>query len=431
MHADGSATIRTVSTNEDETKTIEDVKFDKAPEDLGSICQKKPIGPPIDLPQGARWTAKRQILTDEATGNITITIVYRITRLDGKEYTQREESMNDEPVKITKGPLEDNDKVTQEENKVPQRIADIQLDDTERDPSSTNQEDQQTKKESDFNFLSEPIISSQMNEASVVSAPSPPSSANKKIPPALPEPIESEKSALPKSPGGGSIGPPRDLPEGAGWKARRETITDGTGSKTITATYEITSAGLQWTQIEITQPDGEVSIQTSAKRPAPPGSSALGKPIPPPTNLPQGAGWKARRESFTADTGHLTIVTTYDIMHDGHLYNQIETRLGDADAVPHAIEKTDKRPAPPDALSPRSKKPVPPPQELPQGAGWKASRQTVIDERGVATTTTTYTITTRNPISYVLSEYEQIETQLGDDGPINITHKSAPKEIGY
>lgn len=209
------------------------------------------------------------------------------------------------------------------------------------------------------------------------------------------------------------------MPDGAGWKARRESRTVA-GLCTMTTTYDITHDGYTYTQKETQVGDAEPVIETSDKRPAAPDAAPLAPPIGPPLELPKGAGWKARRESVKDQNGKLTMYTTYDITHGSTLYTQKETQVGDEPPV--ITDKGDHRPAPPPTGS--AAKPILEPIDLPAGAGWRASRTIIKNEQGIETTTTTYVITARDPATGVTSEYQQRQVQIGDE-PSSIS-KSEP-----
>lgn len=134
-------------------------------------------------------------------------------------------------------------------------------------------------------------------------------------------------------------------------------------------------------------------------------------PIGPPVALPQGAGWKARRESKTAD-GRRTVTTTYVVTHGGKQWDQTETSIGDD---PPTVVKSAIREIPVAASTP-----IGAPQNLPAGAGWKASRETKFDENGTRHVTTTYEITHAGTI------FEQKEVQRGDD-PAVVVEKGAAR----
>ena len=387
-HADGSATIRTVTKEKGETKT-EEVKCAKPPVE----SPKKPIGPPRDLPKDAQWTAKRQITTDEK-GIVTTKITYRVTRTDGKQYTQTEEQTGNGPLCVAKGPIEIQDDFVPEEPEEPQ------LNTTSEEPSvippPPQQKETPSRRAQADDFQHTPPPPPVPSAVTVTPVP-------QEAPPLKPEPI----------------GPPQGLPNGASWKARRECLREA-GIVTVTTTYDIIHGGLQYSQTETKVDDGDLEISKTDPVPAPADSenAMATKPISAPVDLPPGAAWKAHRESTQDETGLITMVTTYDITHDGQTFTQKETAIGDD---PPTVEKGSPRPAGPGAgLAAR---PISPPVDLPKGAGWKAKREVLTDQLGISTSTTKYIISVRDPVTRQISEYDQTEVQIGD-GDVDIVHKS-------
>mmetsp|Transcript_21740 Transcript_21740/g.70023 ORF Transcript_21740/g.70023 Transcript_21740/m.70023 type:complete len:467 (-) Transcript_21740:1400-2800(-) len=419
-HADGRATLRTVTKEGGET-TTEDVQVDRAPDEQ----KREPIGAPRDLPEDARWTAKRQILTDEK-GIVTTKIVYRVTKKDGKAYTQTEERTGNGPVSVAKGRDDDD----QEEDD------DINADD-EGEPEE--------QKEDDFDLPGPGGVvvcppPPPQEEPSTVEPPTPPPdrrpaattttprttttepSPNSTTTMVTPGPVEEkQEEELKEAPTKEPILPPKDLPEGASWKATRESVREG-DVRTVTTIYDVIHNGVKFTQTE--RKVGSEVLPVEKTEPVPCNSeetTSMGvfnpqKPISAPRGLPSGAGWKARRESTRDDAGVVTMVTTYDVTFDGHVYAQKETVVGDG---PVTIEKGPSRQAPGAGLA---KKPISPPLNLPQGAGWKAKREVLTDHSGVSTATTKYLISVREPSGAVV-EFDQTEVQVGD-GPLQVTDKS-------
>jgi len=252
-------------------------------------------------------------------------------------------------------------------------------------------------------------------------------------PAAAPPPPSDPQSKPPEKPKK-KIAPPRGLPEAASWVAKREAVRRGS-SATVKTTYQITTPTVTYTQVETVVDDGEPTIEKGpekavdddAKAKA---ASAAKKPIPPPRGLPEGAGWKARRSTVKDEAGAVIVTTTYEVTtRDGRGYTQKEIVTGDDPNAEPTVEKGPERDVGPGPSAKVAAKPIGPPQGLPDGAGWKAKRQTTQDASGKTTHVTTYTVTTRDRITHVLSEYTQKETVV-DDGEIAV-EKSKPKKVGY
>lgn len=112
-HSDGSRTLLSV-------KDVNGVKTSSSKKDDSGAppARKKPIQPPLNLPLGAGWKAKRvrrrpkqirrgavdasfsQAVTD-ASGVETATTVYTVV-LDGQMYTQTEVQVGTGPVDVSK-----------------------------------------------------------------------------------------------------------------------------------------------------------------------------------------------------------------------------------------------------------------------------------------------------------------------------------------
>lgn len=94
-HSDGSRTLLSV-------KDVNGVKTSSSKKDDSGAppARKKPIQPPLNLPLGAGWKAKRSTLTD-ASGVETATTVYTVV-LDGQMYTQTEVQVGTGPVDVSK-----------------------------------------------------------------------------------------------------------------------------------------------------------------------------------------------------------------------------------------------------------------------------------------------------------------------------------------
>lgn len=143
------------------------------------------------------------------------------------------------------------------------------------------------------------------------------------------------------------IGPPRDLPPGASWKATRELLKDERGVLLMTTTYEITNAGKKYEQKEVQHGDDEPIVEKGETTDCPLEDTANRKPIGDPTDLPPGAGWKAKRTTLKDEHGITKTETTYVItvldMKSGlrSEYTQVEVQIGDGDVT---ITKTDPNP---------------------------------------------------------------------------------------
>lgn len=143
------------------------------------------------------------------------------------------------------------------------------------------------------------------------------------------------------------IGPPRDLPAGASWKANRELRKNERGVLQMTTTYEITHAGKMYEQKETQHGDVEPIVEKGEVTECPLEDTANRKPIGDPIDLPPGAGWKAKRTTLNDENGVTKTETTYVITvldTQSRLrseYTQVEVQIGDGDVT---ITKTDPNP---------------------------------------------------------------------------------------
>ena len=100
-HVDGSRTLRSV-TDKNGEKTTTEKKEPAPPGSPPKPKAQKPIMPPIGLPFGAGWKAKRSTLTD--TKGVTHTETTYTIVCQGQEYTQVEKQVGDGEIKVVRAP---------------------------------------------------------------------------------------------------------------------------------------------------------------------------------------------------------------------------------------------------------------------------------------------------------------------------------------
>ena len=97
---------------------------------------------------------------------------------------------------------------------------------------------------------------------------------------------------------------------------------------TTTFTYDITHADATRTILTVVDRNGTVAEESRLPAPAAAAPPTPQAPIPPPIDLPVGAGWKASRRILTDAEGTKTTTTSYTIEKDSTRFVQTEVTIG-------------------------------------------------------------------------------------------------------
>ena len=97
---------------------------------------------------------------------------------------------------------------------------------------------------------------------------------------------------------------------------------------TTTFTYDITHADATRTILTVVDRNGTVAEESRLPAPAAAAPPTPQAPIPPPIDLPVGAGWKASRRILTDAVGTKTTTTSYTIEKDSTRFIQTEGTIG-------------------------------------------------------------------------------------------------------